>query len=1094
MSGTGLILRSLVGGVRRLTLAAWVTAGIGAVGLLLGLAAWAARLGWFGQPWWVLMAWALALALGIAVVLAAGRHLHSLTPGWLARRLEAGDFRHGALSGHLEASVAGTSEDLRNLDDRRQVEALTAKAPVLVPELRAPFRRRLAQGAAVLLAGMLVLGSSGSTHGRPALLWHPGKAWSATVAPLSIAVSDSAVDRGAMVDVSVLARGRQRAILWVRAPGEAWRGQGLTLDSTGQASTTLGPLETDVFVRMSSGGRNSDTLQITVRLPAFLGTLAVTARYPRYLGLEDEVIPTDGDTVVVPEGTRLETQGEVTSPVQGATWVAGSQRVELAVDGGRFQGVFVPGGARTWELALRMASGQPLTGDPVRIPIVVVADSAPRVDVPLPGADTVVPLSLRVPIVIDAQDDHGLARIVLESRRISRLGFEDPARLENLVLPEGAREHVIVPYELDLNQRGLLPGDTMRFFVRATDNAPSPHVSRSREFVLRLPTLSEVRDAARQMASQVGKKLDSIAQSSRALERQTEDLAAERPRAGESANGSSDDPLSFENAKRAETVAESQEELLRQAEQVHDALEALRQSAEAAGLNDPAWQQRLQEIQDQLDRALTPELRERLAELQQALKELDPERTREALDRLAEAQARLREALERSRELFKRAAIEGDLANLTAEAKDLAQQQKQWNQQVPVLDSTRAMREEQALAARADSLASALDQLAKEMEGERPEQTEGIEQSGERARQAAEQMRQAAKSASQGRKPEAEQRGRRASAKLEPLGDELAEQRKDLQEGWRQEVVEALNQALGNASRLAERQLEVAEAFRRGDISPTARSAQGAIEEGVERLLEQVKEIGGKNALVSQQSSVALAAGRDNMRQAREALSNAAPNSREASRRADEAVDALNAAAFTLLRSRGAVEGAASGSGLQEAMEQMAQMAQQQGQLGQQGAGLLPQMGQGGGQLQEQLRALGARQRALAERLERMRAGGQMPGAADLAQEARDLARALEAGRLDRQTIERQERLFRRMLDAGRTLQGEEKDEKQERQSTTAKDDSVRLPPALRTRLGGDDQVLRIPSWEELQQLSPEERRLVVEYFRRLQEKVNGER
>jgi hypothetical protein len=175
-------------------------------------------------------------------------------------------------------------------------------------------------------------------------------------------------------------------------------------------------------------------------------------------------------------------------------------------------------------------------------------------------------------------------------------------------------------------------------------------------------------------------------------------------------------------------------------------------------------------------------------------------------------------------------------------------------------------------------------------------------------------------------------------------------------------------------------------------------------------------------------------------------------------------------------------------------MEQMAQMAQQQGQLGQQGAGLLPQMGQGGSQLQEQLRALGARQRALAEQLERMRAGGQMPGAADLAQEARDLARALEAGRLDRPTIERQERLFRRMLDAGRTLQGEEKDEKQERQSTTAKDDSVRLPPALRTRLGGDDQVLRIPSWEELQQLSPEERRLVVEYFRRLQEKVNGER
>lgn len=1088
MSRTAVILRDLASGFRRLSLAAWAAAGVGTVALLLGLAAWGARLGWFGQPWWVLVAWSLALGLAGGFAVGAGRNLRALSARWLAQRLESDHFRHGALGGHLEPATAGTSEDLRSLADRHQADELTTRAADLVPGLRRPFRRRAVQGALALAVGVLVLGSAGSTHGRPALLWHPGEAWEATVAPLSIAVSESEVDRGGKVEVSVLARGRQQAILWVRTPGESWRGQGLTLDSTGRTTTALGPLDADIFVRLSSGGRNSDTLQVKVRIPAFLGTLAVTARYPRYLGLEDEPIPTDGDTVVVPEGTRLETQGEATGSLERASWTTGGARVELSVVGGRFQGSFVPAGARTWELALKTSAGHQLAGDPVRIPVIAVPDSAPRVEVPLPGSDTVVPLTLRVPVVVDAQDDHGLARVILESRRISRLGFEDPARLETLALPEGARDHVILPYDLDLNRRGLLPGDTVRFFVRVSDNAPTSHVTRSREFVLRLPTLSEVREAARETASQVGRRLDSITEASRALERQTEDLAAERPRSRDQANGSSDESLSFENAKRAETVAESQAELLRQAQQVKAALEALRQSAEAAGLNDPAWQERLQEIQDQLDRAITPELRERLAELQRALKELDPERTREALERLAEAQARLREALERSRELFKRAAIEGDMANLTAEAKDLAQQQKQWNQQVPALDSTRAMREEQALAARADSLGSALQRLSQELDGGNPERQEAIEQSGERARQAAEQMRQAAKSANQGKKQEAAERGRRASEKLEPLGDELAEQRKELQEEWRQEVVEALDRALGDASRLAERQLDVAGAFRRGDTSPQARAEQGAIEEGVERLLEQVKEIGGKNALVSQQSSVALAAGRDNMRRAREALGNAAPNSREASRRAEEAVDALNAAAYTLLRSRGAVEGAGSGSGLQEAMEQLAQMAQQQGQLGQQGAGMLPQMGQGG-QLQEQLRALGAQQRALAERLERMRAGGQIPGAADLAQEAKDLARTLEAGRLDRQTIERQERLFRRMLDAGRTLQGEEKDDKQERQSTAAKDDSVRLPPALRTRLGGDDALLRIPTWDELQRLTPEERRLVVEYFRRLQEK-----
>ena len=103
-----------------------------------------------------------------------------------------------------------------------------------------------------------------------------------------------------------------------------------------------------------------------------------------------------------------------------------------------------------------------------------------------------------------------------------------------------------------------------------------------------------------------------------------------------------------------------------------------------------------------------------------------------------------------------------------------------------------------------------------------------------------------------------------------------------------------------------------------------------------------------------------------------------------------------------------------------------------------------------------------------------------------MADEAAQLSRRLEGGRLERRTVERQQRLFRRMLDAGRTLQGREEDEKKERQSTTATGDSVRLPPALRARLTADDGRLRVPTWDELQLLSPEERRLVVDYFRRL--------
>jgi hypothetical protein len=69
------------------------------------------------------------------------------------------------------------------------------------------------------------------------------------------------------------------------------------------------------------------------------------------------------------------------------------------------------------------------------------------------------------------------------------------------------------------------------------------------------------------------------------------------------------------------------------------------------------------------------------------------------------------------------------------------------------------------------------------------------------------------------------------------------------------------------------------------------------------------------------------------------------------------------------------------------------------------------------------------------------------------------------------------------MLDAGRTLQGEEKDEKKERESTTANGFAQHSGlPAFARPL----RRIRLPTWEELQRLSPEERRLVTDYFRRL--------
>jgi hypothetical protein len=737
--------------------------------------------------------------------------------------------------------------------------------------------------------------------------------------------------------------------------------------------------------------------------------------------------------------------------------------------------------------------GMPLDGPLPELDIVAVPDSVPAVAVAVPGVDTTVPLSLRQPLVIDARDDHRVTQVQLVSRRVSRLGLATPPQTDTLPLPQSGTERAVLQWTLDLNGRGYLPGDTAFYRVRAWDNAPRPQMGETREYRLRLPSSAELREALRQAARSATAAADSLARGQRSLAQTTEELSAERERvedAAQARSGAGGDrgDLPFRSAQRAGEIADQQQRLMERARDLRDELKQLSEAASHAGLTDPQWQAELKELERLLDRAVTPELEQRLQELRDALQKLDPEALREALKRLAESGKDLRDQLQRSKELFQRAAIEGSMTTLAQDAQELAQRQADWNRQAErsSVDSALA-RAERALSRDTDSLAARLDDLQEAVRKEDSER-QALAAARQQTAQASQAMRQAAEQAQSGNRPQARQSGAEAQQRLDPVARQLRQDRDALREQWRKEVVEALDHALTETADLAESQEALGQRMHDGDVSAEVRGGQAALREGVDRILQRLQSAAGKNALVSPQVGTSLGFARLRMTEAMDRLQRAQPNGQEAAELAGQAVDGLNAMTQSLLRSRAEVQGAESGSGLQEAVEKMAQLARQQQQMNGQAGGMLSLMPMGGEQLMSDLRALAERQRRLAAELERMAAQGQAKGAEELAQEARDLARRLEAGQLDRRTVERQERLFRRLLDQGRTLRGEEEDDQKERQSQTARQGNVRLPPALQPGATGKGPKYPYPTWDQLQQLSPEDRRLILDYFRRLNE------
>jgi len=174
-----------------------------------------------------------------------------------------------------------------------------------------------------------------------------------------------------------------------------------------------------------------------------------------------------------------------------------------------------------------------------------------------------------------------------------------------------------------------------------------------------------------------------------------------------------------------------------------------------------------------------------------------------------------------------------------------------------------------------------------------------------------------------------------------------------------------------------------------------------------------------------------------------------------------------------------------------EVSEQLEQLAQQQGDLNNQTSQLMPlQLGEQA--MEEQLQEMAEEQQSVADDLEEMSEDPtseeeSLGDLGSLAEEALALAQQMAQGRLTPDMVQRQEQLFHRLLDAGRSLEREEFSDEREAEQVSAFE---RGDVAALT----DEQMgalrYRLPDADQLQRLSPAVRQLVIQYF----ERINRER
>lgn len=1083
---------------------ALVTRGV-AIALALGLALLAAStlaLGgarWITRPSAPLGAWfVVATVLVGAIVLTWREGRRRASSSAIAGAIERERaLRAGSLRGALEVDSSGP---LGQLAGKRMASQLGRAKRPLAPAMQGRATRWSILSALVAIGSLatVAVARDVAPDGWRAMR-HPVKAWSGDLLPpLVILDPPIHVLRGEEVRLTVAAPERRVVQLHSRATGRPWNEHTLPVEQ-GTATVVLGPVDADLALVATDGRAASDTVVIHVTDRPFVGDVAINATYPSYLRRAPEVLAV-GEPLRVPRGTSLQVRGRASTALQSVLLAREGDTIHFTPDGHSFAGRFSAQESGRWTWRASGAQGA-IADVPAALELTVLTDSSPRVEILAPRTDTIVAPGDRIELRAEASDDHGIGSIVLRSWRRQSSGQAFPEVTQAIVAPRAPRWLGAVP--LDLAPRGLEPGDELHIVLVATDDSPWRQRAESRELILRVPTLGERREMARALADSTASRAAAAAKSQGQLERRTEDAARARGRRDQRAatakdrepRGQQQRGMEYEAAEQAEALAKEQRELARQVDKLREDARALEKQLREAGALDTSLTRQLREAQELLKDALTPELAAQLEELSRAAQRLSPDDTRRALENLKEQQERLRKQLERSAEMLKRAALEGSMQTLRDEARDLAQQQR------ATADSMARGKEAgqhgKQLSDRSKKLADAVEQLARRLEDERAEAgPPKLDQAASEARKSAESMREATRQQAGARGQQSQQRqegaqkgaadARQAAQHMEQAAQQLSAAREGQIQEWKTELTGELDRAIQEMIQMAREQDALAQKAREGAEQGSLRSEQGALQQGVERVGEQIEKAGQRSTHVSPQSQGALAEARRRVQQATERTAESQRGGTDAAPAMQEAAQALNRAAAALVKDREQVDRAQSASGFAEMLERMRQMAKQQGSLNAQAQGLLPMPGQRmNAQGQAQARGIAEQQRNLADRLDDAGKNSSSGRASELAQEMRQVAEALDAGRVDQTLVERQQRLFRRLLDAGLTLEKEERDDRGNRESRSATGaEGTFTPPAdVRSR---PTARYREPTWSELRGLTAEERRAVLEYFKRI--------
>lgn len=231
------------------------------------------------------------------------------------------------------------------------------------------------------------------------------------------------------------------------------------------------------------------------------GDFELSYRYPAHTGLDARTVASSNGEVSAPAGTEVRVTTRADRDVDDAALIINGVRTPMVVKGRELSAQFMLEASGQYHVAF--LDGARVVAEGPDLALTAVVDQSPQVRVlsPLDGLE-LDPATQTVQLKFEASDDYGLAALELVSRAAG--GEEKRTSLK----PDDGRT-TRGQYAWDVGALKLKPGQTVAYFVQATDNdaVKGPKTGVSSTLHLKLYSAAEHRREALKKAEALWERL-----------------------------------------------------------------------------------------------------------------------------------------------------------------------------------------------------------------------------------------------------------------------------------------------------------------------------------------------------------------------------------------------------------------------------------------------------------------------------------------------------------------------------------------------------------------------------------------------------------